>query len=115
MSRVQDSSEPATRAPGGETIDRTPGVTVSPVCEVDTAKAFYGSRGWWLKADVLTEQNLRAAQITPPDSPRLMMFGRGLTYRLRLVDSHEARIARNWHGTYAAYMVRERVGEGLAW
>jgi hypothetical protein len=44
MSRVQDSTEPATRAPGGAAFDVKPGVVVIPVSDVDTGTAFYAGQ-----------------------------------------------------------------------
>jgi hypothetical protein len=113
MSRVQDSGEPATRARGGGKFDVKPGVVVIPVSETDTGTAYYAGPGSRLDADVLTDGDLRVVEVTPPGSPRSMIFGRGVTYGPRPVVSREPRIGRNWQGRYAAYMVSEQAEEGL--
>jgi catechol 2,3-dioxygenase-like lactoylglutathione lyase family enzyme len=54
-------------------------VVVIPVSEVDRAKRFYGGLGWRLDADVVTGDDFRVVQFTPPGSPCSIIFGRGVT------------------------------------
>jgi len=79
MSSVQDRSEPVTDAAGRETIDPKLEVVVIPVSDVDRAKDFYVSLGWRLDADVVTGEDFRVVQLTPPGSPCSIIFGTGVT------------------------------------
>lgn len=54
-------------------------VVVIPVSDVDQAKAFYGSLGWRLDADLAKDDNYRVVQFTPPGSTCSIIFGKGLT------------------------------------
>jgi catechol 2,3-dioxygenase-like lactoylglutathione lyase family enzyme len=54
-------------------------VVVLPVSDVDRAKAFYGSLGWRLDADLAKDENYRVVQFTPPGSTCSIIFGTGLT------------------------------------
>ena len=54
-------------------------VVVLPVSDVDRAKAFYGSLGWRLDADVTRGDDFRLIQFTPPGSGCSIQFGVGLT------------------------------------
>jgi hypothetical protein len=98
---------------GGGSFDVKPGVVVIPMSEVDTGTAFYAGPGSRLDADVLTDGDLRVVEVTPPGSPSSIIFGRGVTYGLRMVVSREARIGRNWQGRHAACMVHAQAGEEL--
>jgi catechol 2,3-dioxygenase-like lactoylglutathione lyase family enzyme len=53
-------------------------VVVIPVSDVDRAKAFYGSLGWRLDADV-ADGEFRLVQYTPPGSWCSIQFGKTLT------------------------------------
>jgi catechol 2,3-dioxygenase-like lactoylglutathione lyase family enzyme len=54
-------------------------VVVVPVSDVDRAKAFYGSLGWRLDADLTKDDDYRVVQFTPPGSTCSIIFGKGLT------------------------------------
>jgi catechol 2,3-dioxygenase-like lactoylglutathione lyase family enzyme len=54
-------------------------VVVIPVSDVDRAKRFYGSLGWRLDADVVSGDEFRVVQFTPPGSPYSIIFGTGVT------------------------------------
>jgi catechol 2,3-dioxygenase-like lactoylglutathione lyase family enzyme len=54
-------------------------VVVIPVSDVDRAKAFYTDLGWRLDADVVTGDDLRLIQFTPPGSSCSIQFGTNLT------------------------------------
>ena len=54
-------------------------VVVLPVSDVDRAKAFYGSLGWRLDADVTRGDDFRLIQFTPPGSGCSIQFGENLT------------------------------------
>jgi catechol 2,3-dioxygenase-like lactoylglutathione lyase family enzyme len=79
MSSVQDRSEPVRDTTGRETIDLKLEVVVIPVSDVDRAKDFYVSLGWRLDADVVTGEDFRVVQLTPPGSPCSIIFGTGVT------------------------------------
>ena len=62
----------------------------------------------------------RVVQITPPELPCLIIFGKGVgsaaprsAKGLHLIVSREARIGREWRGRYAAYMLHEKAGGEL--
>jgi len=48
---------------------------VIPVSDVDRAKEFYGSLGWWLDADFPFDNGFRVVQLTPPGSGCSVQFG----------------------------------------
>ena len=54
-------------------------VVVIPVSDVDRAKEFYERLGWRLDADVVTGDDFRVIQLTPPGSPCSIIFGTGIT------------------------------------
>lgn len=54
-------------------------VVVLPVSDVDRAKEFYERLGWRLDADVVTGDDFRVIQLTPPGSPCSIIFGTGIT------------------------------------
>ncbi|MGX1542411.1 VOC family protein [Streptomyces adustus] len=54
-------------------------VVVVPVSDVDRAKEFYTALGWRLDADVVTGEDFRVVQVTPPGSPASVIFGTSVT------------------------------------
>ena len=54
-------------------------VVVIPVADVDRAKAFYKGLGWREDADLVTGDDFRVVQLTPPGSACSVIFGTGLT------------------------------------
>ena len=54
-------------------------VVVIPVADVDRASDFYKTLGWRLDADVVTDDQFRLVQLTPPGSQCSVQFGVGLT------------------------------------
>ena len=73
------SSSTSMDTPEAGTIDtKLEGVTV-PVSDVDRAKRFYQSLGWRLDADIAVGDAFRVVQLTPPQSPCSVAFGKGLT------------------------------------
>jgi catechol 2,3-dioxygenase-like lactoylglutathione lyase family enzyme len=75
-------------------------VVTLPVSDVDRAKSFYQGLGWRLDADFVLDDDVRAVQLTPPQSGCSVAFGKGVTtaepgsaQRLELVvnDIEEAR------------------------
>jgi catechol 2,3-dioxygenase-like lactoylglutathione lyase family enzyme len=54
-------------------------VVLVPVSDVDRAKAFYGSLGWRLDADLAVDATYRVVQLTPPGSACSLIFGQGVT------------------------------------
>jgi catechol 2,3-dioxygenase-like lactoylglutathione lyase family enzyme len=53
-------------------------VVIIPVSDVDRAKTFYEKLGWRLDADI-TRDTFRAVQLTPPNSPTSIIFGKGVS------------------------------------
>ena len=60
-------------------VDMKLKVVVIPVSDVDRAKRFYGSLGWRLDADVVTGDDFRVVQFTPPGSGSSIIFGKNVT------------------------------------
>ena len=54
-------------------------VVTLPVSDVDRAKSFYQSLGWRLDGDFTFGDDIRAVQLTPPQSGCSISFGKGLT------------------------------------
>ena len=53
-------------------------VVLLGVSDVDRAKAFYESLGWRLDIDIAAG-DFRGVQVTPPNSPASIIFGKGIT------------------------------------
>ena len=79
MGSTQVRSETTIGAPRARTVDMKLEVVVIPVSDVDRAKRFYGSLGWRLDADVVSGDEFRVVQFTPPDSSCSIIFGTGVT------------------------------------
>jgi catechol 2,3-dioxygenase-like lactoylglutathione lyase family enzyme len=60
-------------------VDMKLEVIVLPVADVDRAKAFYKALGWREDADVVTGEDFRVVQVTPPGSPCSVIFGTGIS------------------------------------
>lgn len=54
-------------------------VVTVPVADVDRAKDFYTKLRWRLDADVVTGEDFRVVQLTPPGSDCSIIFGTGVT------------------------------------
>jgi catechol 2,3-dioxygenase-like lactoylglutathione lyase family enzyme len=61
-----------------EPVDLRLEVVMLGVSDVDRAKAFYVKPGWRLDADFSQGDDYRALQLTPPNSPAAIIFGKGL-------------------------------------
>jgi catechol 2,3-dioxygenase-like lactoylglutathione lyase family enzyme len=79
MSSTEVRGEIATDVPSVGIIDMKLEVVVIPVSDVDRAKHFYGNLGWRLDADVVTGDDFRVVQLTPPGSGCSIIFGKGVT------------------------------------
>ena len=79
MGNTSVQSETAVRTPAMRTADMKLEVIVVPVSDVDRAKQFYGNLGWRLDADVVTGDDFRVIQFTPPGSPCSVIFGKNVT------------------------------------
>jgi catechol 2,3-dioxygenase-like lactoylglutathione lyase family enzyme len=79
MSRAKVRSQTATRPSQARRVDTKLEVVVIPVSDVDRAKRFYDGLGWRLDADVVTGDDFRVVQFTPPGSPCSIIFGTGVT------------------------------------
>jgi catechol 2,3-dioxygenase-like lactoylglutathione lyase family enzyme len=65
--------------PEAGTVDMKLEVVTVPVTDVDRAKRFYQSLGWRLDADIAVGDAFRVVQLTPPQSPCSVAFGKGVT------------------------------------
>jgi catechol 2,3-dioxygenase-like lactoylglutathione lyase family enzyme len=74
MSSPQKSSEQAAAK-----RDLKLEVVVIPVADVERAKRFYTGLGWRLDADFNLSADYWGVQVTPPNSPCSVMFGKGVT------------------------------------
>jgi catechol 2,3-dioxygenase-like lactoylglutathione lyase family enzyme len=79
MSSNETETSPATETSDQAVIDLRLEVVVIPVSDVDRAKDFYAGLGWRLDADVVTADDLRLIQLTPPGSSCSIQFGTNLT------------------------------------
>jgi catechol 2,3-dioxygenase-like lactoylglutathione lyase family enzyme len=79
MSPTKARGETAPKPTAAERIDMKLEVVVIPVSDVDRAKRFYGGLGWRLDADLVTGDDFRVVQFTPPGSPCSIIFGTGVT------------------------------------
>src|SRR5204863_2322277 len=61
----------------GPGVDMNLEVVTLPVADVDRAKAFYQSLGWRLDIDLVTGDEVRNVQFTPPHSGCSIQFGKG--------------------------------------
>ena len=77
MSKV--SNERVSPVAGAGRVDMKLEVVVIPVSDVDRAKRFYGSLGLRLDADVVTGDDFRVVQFTPPGSGSSIIFGKNVT------------------------------------
>ena len=68
-----------TELPEAGTADMKLEVVTVPVTDVDRAKRFYQSLGWRLDADIAVGDAFRVVQLTPPQSPCSVAFGKGVT------------------------------------
>src|SRR2546421_12012895 len=62
-----------------EPVDMKLEIVVIGVSDVDRAKAFYEKLGWRLDADFAGGDTFRVVQLTPPNSPTSIIFGKGVT------------------------------------
>jgi catechol 2,3-dioxygenase-like lactoylglutathione lyase family enzyme len=79
MSNPNVTSETARNVPEAATIDMMLEVVNLPVADVDRAKRFYQGLGWRLDGDFAVGDDFRAVQLTPPNSPCSITFGKGVT------------------------------------
>ena len=77
MSKV--SNERVSPVASAGRVDMKLEVVVIPVSDVDRAKRFYGSLGWRHDADVVTGDDFRVVQFTPPGSGSSIIFGKNVT------------------------------------
>ena len=73
------TSDTATDRPETGTVDMKLEVVTVPVSDVDRAKRFYQDLGWRLDADIAVGDAFRVVQLTPPQSPCSVAFGKGVT------------------------------------
>jgi hypothetical protein len=78
MSSTGESTDTSTPAPDVGTVDMKLEVVTLPGSDVDRAKRFHRSLGWWLHIDLVAGE-VRSVQFTPPHSPCSIHFGIGLT------------------------------------
>ncbi|HEX3804169.1 MAG TPA: VOC family protein [Solirubrobacteraceae bacterium] len=100
MSSVEDGSASASETDARQASDLELEVVVIPVSDMDRAKDFYVGLGWRLDPDVVTGEDFRVVQITPPGSQCSVIFGHNVANP-------------DWPDWYAEYMVREQAGDEL--
>jgi catechol 2,3-dioxygenase-like lactoylglutathione lyase family enzyme len=71
------TTDTSTEIPKAGTADMKLEVVTLPVSDVDRAKRFYESLGWRLDADLVSGDDIRAVQLTPPRSACSIAFGKG--------------------------------------
>ena len=137
MSSTQVRSDTAIETARARRVDMKLEVVVIPVSDVERAKRFYGGLGWRLDADIVSGEEFRVVQFTPPGSPCSIHFGTGVTSAvdadgttftsstelasaLRRAEAahgeHEKRTGQrdaDWPNWYAEYIVREQAGKQL--
>jgi len=79
MTSTDQSSEPTGQTQSALGVDMKLEVVTLPVSDLDRAKDFYQSLGWRLDADFAVGDDIRAVQLTPPQSGCSISFGKGLT------------------------------------
>ena len=79
MSSAKVRRETVTKPARARGVDMKLEVVVIAVSDVDRAKRFYHGLGWRLDADVVTGDDFRVVQFTPPGSPCSIIFGTGVT------------------------------------
>jgi len=79
MNSTQVRSETAIETSRARRVDMKLEVVVIPVSDVERAKRFYGGLGWRLDADIVSGEEFRVVQFTPPGSPCSIHFGTGVT------------------------------------
>jgi hypothetical protein len=79
MTSTDQSSEPTSPAQTALGVEMKLEVVTLPVSDVDQAKSFYQSLGWRLDGDFAFGDDIRAVQLTPPQSGCSISFGKGLT------------------------------------
>jgi catechol 2,3-dioxygenase-like lactoylglutathione lyase family enzyme len=79
MSSPQVSSEGSVTDVGNVLVDMKLEVLIIPVSDIDRSKDFYSRLGWRLDADVVTGDDFRLIQFTPPGSGCSVQFGTNLT------------------------------------
>jgi len=79
MTSTDQSSEPTSPTQTALGVEMKLEVVTLPVSDVDRAKSFYQSLGWRLDGDFTFGDDIRAIQLTPPQSGCSISFGKGLT------------------------------------
>jgi catechol 2,3-dioxygenase-like lactoylglutathione lyase family enzyme len=79
MTGTDQSSEPTSPTQTALGVEMKLEVVTLPVSDVDRAKSFYQSLGWRLDGDFALGDDIRAVQLTPPQSGCSISFGKGLT------------------------------------
>ncbi len=79
MTSTDQSSEPTSPTQTALGVEMKLEVVTLPVSDVDRAKSFYQSLGWRLDGDFAFGDDIRAVQLTPPQSGCSISFGKGLT------------------------------------
>jgi catechol 2,3-dioxygenase-like lactoylglutathione lyase family enzyme len=78
MSSSDASAGSPTEASPVGAVDISLEVINVPVSDVDRAKAFYQGLGWRLDADIVSGDDFRVVQFTPPRSACSIAIGKGL-------------------------------------
>jgi catechol 2,3-dioxygenase-like lactoylglutathione lyase family enzyme len=79
MSSTDVSGEPASGEQTALGVDMNLEVVTLPVSDVDRAKSFYAGLGWRFDIDLVSSDDARTVQFTPPHSGCSIQFGKGRT------------------------------------
>ena len=79
MSQAVSSFKQQKSDAGVVRVDTKFEVALIPVSDVDQAKEFYTRLGWRLDDDLVTGDDFRVVQLTPPGSGCSISFGKGVT------------------------------------
>jgi catechol 2,3-dioxygenase-like lactoylglutathione lyase family enzyme len=79
MSQTASSSKQQKSDAGVARVDMKFEVSLIPVSDVDRAKEFYKRLGWRLDDDIVSGNDFRVVQFTPPGSGSSISFGKGVT------------------------------------
>jgi catechol 2,3-dioxygenase-like lactoylglutathione lyase family enzyme len=119
MSSSQVRSESSIDTARARAVDLKLEAVVIPVADVDRAKRFYGGLGWRLDADIVSGNNFRIVQFTPPGSGCSIQFGTGVTSAapgsaqglyLVVFDIEEARAELVSHGAEVSELFHRGAG-----
>jgi catechol 2,3-dioxygenase-like lactoylglutathione lyase family enzyme len=79
MAQTSPSMKKQSSGTGGTRVEMKLEVHVIPVSDVELSKQFYERLGWRFDADLVSANDIRIVQFTPPGSKCSVTFGKGIT------------------------------------